>query len=57
MCFGALVQVVVAFACFFLFAAMVVVTFSTGEIKYFRVMELEIQRIENVYSAVFWCLK
>ena len=57
MCFGTLVQVVVTFACFFLFAAMVVVTFSTGEIKYFWVMDLEIQRIENVFSAVFWCFK
>ena len=57
MCFDTLVQVGVAFACFFLFAAMVVVTFFIGEIKYFWVMELEIQRIGNVFSAVFWCLK
>ena len=57
MCFYTLVQVGVAFACFFLFAAMVVVTFFIGEIKYFWVMELEIQRIGNVFSAVFWCLK
>ena len=57
MCFGTLVQVAVTFACFFLFAAMVVVTFSTGEIKYFWVMDLEIQRIENGFSAVFWCFK
>ena len=57
MCFDTLVQVGVTFACFFLFAAMVVVTFFISEIKYFRVMDLEIQRIGNVFSAVFWCFK
>ena len=57
MCFDTLVQVGVTFACFFLFAAMVVVTFFISEINYFRVMDLEIQRIGNVFSAVFWCFK
>ena len=36
---------------------MAVVTFFIGEIKYFRVMDLEIQRIEFVFSANFWCLE
>lgn len=57
MCFDTLVQVDVEFNSFFLCAAMAVVTFFNDEIKYSRVLGLEIQRIGNVFSAVFWCLK